>query len=228
MELNSEKISGLDEILAQISAEQKPHTFRRICYKPYNMDIALSVWQKIGSKIIGKDFQIYEGNKEIIENLIKYAHGDQNCIFDLEKVLALIGPTGTGKTDLIKIFSFYLNIHYLKNNKAFSFQFKFVTAREIILKYATNGHTGINNYLIFDCLCIDDIGSESKISNFYGNSENVVEFIIGERYDMGKITHLTSNYTKEYLQKEYGDRFFSRICETTNFIEVKGKDFRLE
>lgn len=150
----------------------------------------------------------------------------------LEKGILLAGNFGVGKTVLMKLFA--------KNQRQV---FHVYNAKYIADEYEKGGEESIESYLVktknayndagcfyqpYAGLCIDDIGTDDKKIN-YGNKKNVIGDIIEKRYDKGNVGiwfHGTTNLTAEQLEKLYGGRVISRLCEMVNFIELGGKDRR--
>lgn len=201
----------------------------RIKYYPYSTSIAKHVWCEIASKMIN-NLKYDEFNKEVWSELIKYIHGDESCIYDLNKSIALIGRTGSGKTKTMEIMSQYMNIDdvkYIKNGKLIRFNYKIISSREIVNQYAIKGYDAIQKYIMISNICIDDIGSESISAKYYGTELNAIEEIIEMRYSKGLMTHFTSNYNTDDILELYGSRVHSRIMQTCNIITLNGKDYRL-
>jgi len=81
---------------------------KRIFYR-YDENIAKHVWMGIATKIVDEPLGWSESTGENVAscwaNLLKYAHGDDSCEYDLNKAIALVGPTGTAKTTSMRIFA---------------------------------------------------------------------------------------------------------------------------
>lgn len=151
----------------------------------------------------------------------------------LDKGILLVGSIGVGKTVLMKLFS---------RNQRQVFAMK--TAKSIADMFQTEGEASLQQLLVCPPLpvndssnfyhskmglCIDDIGTE-ELKNHYGNRKNVVGDLIELRYangNVGPLLHLTTNLTGEQLKDFYGDRVASRLRETMNIMEIKGKDRRI-
>jgi DNA replication protein DnaC len=202
----------------------------RIQYMPYSMNVAKRVWFDIAKNIIGKDIQRTPGIVDTWTELIKYAHGDNYCRYEITKSLCIMGRTGSGKSATMQILSEYLkidNVFFERNGKKISFNFNIFSARKIASDFAENGYEGLEKYLIYSNICIDDFGSEPNESLHYGTRLNVIPEIIEERYSRGLTTHFTTNFDDELIKNEYNDRVHSRIIEQCNLIKLSDKDFRL-
>lgn len=151
----------------------------------------------------------------------------------LEKGILLGGAIGVGKTMMMKLFS--------KNQRQV---FAIKTAKAIADIFQSEGENSLQQFLTCPSLavndssnfyqtrmglCIDDIGTE-ELKMHYGNRKNVVGDLIELRYssgNVGPLLHLTTNLTADQMKGFYGDRVGSRLRETMNVIELKGKDRRI-
>lgn len=77
-------------------------------------------------------------------------------------------------------------------------------------------------------LIIDDIGTEEKIYNCYGNSCDVMSRVIMERYKVFPEwkTHFSTNLNREQLLERYGERVYSRLNEMCLFVKLNHGDRR--
>jgi DNA replication protein DnaC len=92
--------------------------------------------------------------------------------------------------------------------------------------FLDNAFDGIQVYCIRYVICLDDIGIESNKVIYYGNSLDVIAYIIAERYAKRLLTFGTTNYDIDFLNEKYGDYIVSRMYALFNFIEMNGRDFR--
>ena len=192
------------------------------------MDAALSVFKRIGKGIESR-FTINEHNMGLYKDLIKYFHGDDSFVGELTKGILLMGPTGTGKTLAMKIMSVYRQIDDIKfmfNRKLYRMNFEIISANDIVTAFVNNGFEGIDQYCTRYILCIDDIGSESDRVRHYGNTIDVVSYILSERYSRRLLTLGTTNFPLTTLEQMYDDRIMSRMYALFNFMTLKGQDFR--
>jgi hypothetical protein len=150
----------------------------------------------------------------------------------LDKGILLGGVIGTGKTWLMRLFG--------KNQRQV---FAVKTAKSIADTFQNEGENSLQQFLTCPqlpvndssnffhskmALCIDDIGTE-ELKNHYGNRKNVIGDLIELRYangNTGTLLHLTTNLTMDQVKEFYGERVGSRLRETMNVIELKGKDRR--
>lgn len=207
-------------------AKNSHPTSRRIEYAPYSIKVAGMTMLKI---ILGMEPDYQSIFKDEIRNLIMYAQGDKESIYDLEKAIGIIGPTGTGKTLTFKALSEYLKIDdvkFLRNGNISKFGFEVVSSRFLASHFIAKGFDGIEPYIIKPVLCIDDLGAEPDNITHYGNKLNLIQHIIEERYMNNRITHFSSNNKMERIHDIYGDRVYSRLVGSTNIITLVSEDWR--
>jgi len=216
----------------------------RFVYKPYDMNIAMSVFKRIGESIIGRNFEIDEENEWVVRNVIRWAHGDSDMrsvdpesrsivAGDTTKGIYLSGGTGTGKSLLLEILSKYLtidNVHAVffgENIK--TLVFPRYTTNKVCAYYSENGD--LNPFLNAPVMCFQDLGIEQQETMFMGTRTKVMQTIIQERGDTrGLITLFSSNngiMDSETLSL-YGDRGVSRLRKMCNYYELVGKDRRIK
>jgi hypothetical protein len=170
-------------------------------------------------------FVIDEDNKEIFEMLLMYFSNDPafelSGEYSLKKGILINGPTGCGKTKLMKIFG----------HNTFR-PFITTSARTIADAYQEDGVDALNKYSSllpvypqrnfgFDAIghCFDDLGTEDDKKN-YGNQVNVLQDVIYKVYDQ-ELTgwfHMTTNLGGTEIDSIYGARIRSRMREMFNQI----------
>lgn len=161
--------------------------------------------------------------------LVSFYAGD--CGLTMPRGFFLYGPTGCGKTTLVKAIADCCRIHFKKLPSKFDAPI-FARARLLTEAYAAE-----DNFLPRfradtrkKTLIIDDLGTE-RTSTHYGVPWGL-EDLIEDRYDTwtdyGHPTFFTSNIqTPHDLLARYGERAMSRICGMCNFISYNYKDRRL-
>ena len=225
---------SIDDILT------KEGNIERLVYTPYQMEIALKYFKIIGERKIGKEFIINKNNSFVIENLIRWAHGDKmECLDpktkevisgDTTKGIYIAGPTGTGKTLLLDILSSYLNIDnvvFESGSGLKSLIYPNFTTIKAAMYYAEFGD--LLPFLQKPVVCFHDLGVEPQEAVYMGTRVKVMQTIIQERGDMrGVITLFTSNnpISDPETEKLYGDRGISRLKKMCNYFELVGEDFR--
>ena len=225
---------SIDDILT------KEGNIERLVYTPYQMEIALKYFKIIGERKIGKEFIINKNNSFLIENLIRWAHGDKmECLDpkmkevisgDTTKGIYIAGPTGTGKTLLLDILSSYLNIDnvvFQSGSGLKSLIYPNFTTIKATMYYAEFGD--LLPFLQKPVVCFHDLGVEPQEAVYMGTRVKVMQTIIQERGDMrGVITLFTSNngINDAETLTLYGERAVSRLTKMCNYFELVGEDFR--
>jgi DNA replication protein DnaC len=200
----------------------------RISYPIYDIEVALEIIGAIGLRFAPK-FVFTQEARELYVKLIQYFYSDGIFPGELTKGLILQGPTGTGKTLAMKVMSEYLELEKIGfriNGKGIRMKFSVVNVNDIVNGFMQHAFDGIQTYIYRNVICLDDIGTEMRDVKHFGNSLDVIGYIISERYNKGNLTFATTNYPKDNLENIYPDRIVSRINEMFNFITVKGDDLR--
>ena len=143
--------------------------------------------------------------------------------FSHEKGILIIGPTGTGKTDCLRIFDEFCRAFNTQINM------KFKRCGEIEANFKEHGYSAvrfndISNYIF------DELAQESKESTRFNDKFNVMPYILQDSYNKwkqkGVLTFGTSNANGDILYDQYGELCFERICEMFNIIYLTGKNRR--
>lgn len=185
----------------------------------------------------GGRFMVEEWNKPVILQLCLYFAGDPKCEeygLSLEKGIAIIGPSGTGKTHLMTFFQknpvqSYLNVTCSLVAERFRTGWK--RNEQDTLEYyvgpakAEFGHVYGHTELGY---CFGDLGTEGEKKN-YGNTVNVMEHILFQRYE-NKLpfnqTHITTNLNADEIKERYGERIRDRFREMFNQVALVGPSWR--
>jgi DNA replication protein DnaC len=194
------------------------------------------------AKTLQHDFVIDQYNRNTIDQLSKFFAKDTSFKGDLKKGIALVGPVGSGKTLIMKVFVALLQSFYeaeIKDAKE-CFRFpdvsfipaKIISTNFIVENFCTDGMQSIQRFISGPhaaMICFDDLGSEPGKSNYMGNAISVMSTIISRRYERGKPFQnfcFTSNFGLSQLGAYYDPRIESRLIEMVNFIELLGNDRR--
>jgi Cdc6-like AAA superfamily ATPase len=173
----------------------------------------------------------------ILNPLIHYAMATEHPSVNIFKALCFYGATGTGKTLHMRGLSKFLELPQVERNEIEfgveffhggvlkPFTFKIYHMRRIFQDYADGGFEKIKNVMIEPVICIDDVGTED-VANNYGNKVDLFAHIVETRYDKDNVTHLTTNLNTQQLRERYGERVYSRLRETTQFINFGTEDRR--
>ncbi|MCL2847458.1 MAG: ATP-binding protein [Firmicutes bacterium] len=187
--------------------------------KTENIEIPTTPFSKIDYKRFDSDF--VTRNKGIYEDVQKICNLYPN---NKRRVITLLGGTGNGKTLLAGATA----NEFLSRG----FCVVAVTAFGFInrtLKYHTtfddNKLSFLEPLLEADLLVIDDLGTESILKNI---TNEYLYLVLNERINTGKLTFITTNLSKDGIEKRYGTRIYSRLFDKNLAYSdaLAGKDMR--
>ncbi len=223
--------TNLEEIKAlQVEAEKKARLRR---FKlPYSENDFKEIIIEFGNVILLEktplvpnepkpEFIIDEGNESLINELYWYSSHDDKFMGNLMKGIMVVGPVGTGKSVIMESYQRLLN-QFSKNYTNLP-QMKWYKSYELFDKIKNEGMIDLKAPVF-----IDELGREKKSGKDYGTDiQPVIEWLM-QRYDLGTLTHGTSNYKLEDLCKldMYGEMLGDRIRSMFNFIVLNGKSRR--
>lgn len=237
-----ENVKSLDDVLDGFYKKRtSPVRIKRpiINGKEISINYAKNIVYKMGCKVMD-GFVVDDENKLAYNLLTRYFIGDETfkgtyslkCDalgkntynYDLRKGLLLMGATGTGKTDCLRIFTDFsrllqngVNIQY-RNCKVMEDDFK-IKGYEYLQRYRIN-----KNYLF------DDLGQEGAITRHYKDELILMESVLTDVYNgwknTGNLTFITTNLNGEMIYQRYGERIYERIGEMYNIITLTGKNRR--
>lgn len=183
-------------------------------------------------------FVIDSNNEEIIKCLTLYFLNSPLCEemtfngkqISLQKNIMLIGPVGTGKSVLMKIFS------YFTRNLSLPTKFTNVETSELLNHYKMHGNINkytyntSNDYNSPESYCLNDIGLNILNQKNYGTDINMIidewlfsryELWLGNRHKY----HVTTNQTFADLKNNYDYRIVDRF-KSFNIIPLVGESRR--
>jgi DNA replication protein DnaC len=192
-------------------------------------------------------FQITKSTNYLYKLLVQYFTGDSEFekqllpgsekFGSLSKGLFLIGPTGHGKTFLLKYVFKILTSRYFRKNS-----YRIFNYMDILDCYANEGGKTLNEFKSLishqggirrdktNVLLIDDLLSQENTVNYFQNKKELADVLIAMRYEVyqkeKKLTHITTNHYANELKELLDDRSISRISEMFNIIEFVDKDWR--
>lgn len=184
-------------------------------------------------------FRITSAMKPLLNDLVRW------CLMldgrhDPDKGLWLWGDIGTGKSTMLEIIRDYCRImrppvYYRKtlqpramHKDAWAYGFNITNASYVAGMFAKNGYPGIEDYITTCRQAFDEVGRECIPIGYYGNMENVFQYIFQRRYDLrhGDFTHVTSNLSPDQIGDVYGEHIYDRCHEMFNFVEMSGESWR--
>lgn len=157
--------------------------------------------------------------------------------YDPDKGLWLWGDIGTGKSTMLEIVRKYCNLkrppvayrdtRQMRADK-WHYGFRITNASYVAGTFAREGYPGIEEYITTCRQAFDEVGRECIPTGFFGNMENVFQYIFQRRYDLrhGDFTHVTSNLSPGQIGTVYGYHIYDRCIEMFNFVEMSGESWR--
>lgn len=143
---------------------------------------------------------------------------------DAKRGIWLYGTVGNGKTTML--YSISQTISFFKGAFGHMGQYfdprpVFYTASQICDIFRDKDDRIEEWRLLMKCdiLCIDDIGTEPKEIQVFGNILTPVMDVLSERYRLQKVTFITSNLAPNQIGAKYDERIADRCRET--FVPIK-------
>ncbi|WP_180052367.1 MULTISPECIES: ATP-binding protein [unclassified Acinetobacter] len=159
------------------------------------------------------------GQQNALNHIVSYAKGMLN---GEKNNLLMVGPTGTGKTHL----SCAMAKTLLKKGK----HARYITSEDLAQRIMNaweqpdaTEKSVIYAFTQYDLLILDEYGLHDR-----DKRREMVHKVLYARYDRMKPTMLISNMTLEELQKDLGDRLWSRFQQGgLTIVECNWADQRL-
>ena len=191
---------------------------------PYDYHFMLQYVSKMGKDMFGRDFVIEDVDRPVITRLLAYFLKDKVVAeaegLDLQKGILLMGPTGCGKTAIMKIMR---NFCTAKDRPDFR------SSNEVVLDFDLRGYESLTQYTKGSFYTngqprvygFDDLGLEPE-GHLYGKSVNVMREVLLSRYNYfvsrRMMTHVTTKLYSEELGEIYGKHIRSRMREMFNQV----------
>lgn len=172
-----------------------------------------------------KPLIVTEANKNLLDSLCRY-FANQPGPLDLDKGIILSGPTGTGKTSLLKAFYTLWTTIYTQQ-KRIDKPFLWSNCIDVVEEFEDQSVSKSDFFQNYGGLArfFDDFGQEDDASRF--GIRNIMRVILEKRHLTHWKTFLTTNLNEAGIFERYGFRIHSRIHEKFNYIEISGDDFRI-
>ena len=165
---------------------------------------------------------------ETYAEIVSFFAGD--CGISRPKGFMIFGPTGCGKTTLVRAIKECCKIHLRKQN--FPHGFIFTRARRLIEDFGTYEDflPDLREMTRRKAVILDDLGIE-KPGNRFGQTWGLESFL-EDRYETweeyGFPTLITTNYqTPKAVLERYGERAMSRLVGMVHFIAYNYRDRRM-
>ena len=187
--------------------------------------------------IVGEDYEWTDANKKVHSDLMYYFHG-HNGGLDLNKGVALVGRFGVGKSTIFDIWHKFLRKHYPFRQNLF-----IISSLEQIINdinkgefidrmYCYNAKENVvgSSYNDPKHLLINEFGHSYNIKSYGTDINELFEAFMMVRYDIfqkqKKLTHITTNYGTDELERKFHPKLVDRFKEMFNIVELKGNSYR--
>jgi hypothetical protein len=183
-----------------------------------------TAWNRAGQSIV-KDYR--DVHPELTDDLIYYILRDSRYSKDLDKGIALLGVSGTGKTVQMQILALLLGFFHNKRPQAYS-----AKQMERILRLPTEHDDVVKLWsdVAGNTFFFDDIGKENPKVKTMGTDINIGIEVIEARYlefiNKGSLLFMTSNDNLSIFERKYGIHIVGRMKEMMNIYPVKGENLR--
>lgn len=169
-------------------------------------------------------FTVDDQNRRAVQDIFAWCLMADGPL-DPNKGLLLWGDIGTGKTTLMQAVRLFCPYIIDRVEDQLDYCHRTVNAIKACADFSARGYQAIESLCTDKRICIDELGSETTPTLYYGSAENVWQYILQRRYDLGRdrcLTHATTNITPQELASRYGARIFDRATQMFNFVEMRG------
>ena len=197
--------------------------------EPNQIISPLAEFVRINNSLGNQPFNYDDENKPKYRQLFDYFARPHSKL-DKRKGILLIGNCGTGKTRLMRAFQLlcaefrgfqkfnFLSVNELQDIVQFS-------ERQDMARFRRCFYTNEASNLY-----LDDLGTETKVLNYFGTQTYWLEKFILERYNVfsyyGIRLHASTNLSKDQLKAWYSERVYDRFKEMFNIVYLVGESYR--
>lgn len=141
-------------------------------------------------------------------------------------IVALVGPRGTGKTQMATVAAYDLAARYLE--KGFANSCKYARAVEFFMAVKDSYSSSSSEmeafapFVVPKLLVIDEV----QVRNGTPWEDNAITYLVDSRYSDCKATVLISNQTVDGFRSSMGDSIMSRLSETGRILLCGWASFR--
>jgi DNA replication protein DnaC len=187
-----------------------------------------TAWMRTGESLV-KDYR--DLHPELTDDLIYYILRDKRYSKDLDKGIAFLGVSGTGKTVQMKILTLLIGFFHNKRPRPVMYSAK---QMERILRLPSTHEDVVKLWIDLaneSGFVFDDMGKESERVKSMGTDIEIGIEVIEARYlefiNKGSLLFVTSNDNLTILERKHGIHIVGRMKESMNIYPVKGEDQRI-
>lgn len=140
--------------------------------------------------------------------------------------ILLCGECGNGKSTMLKAFQQLLNYLKIPNEYGAGYLGIRIVDAKYIDYLCRKDYPAFQRLTDTDLLGIDDLGTEPKVVNDYGNVITPVIDLLTRRYEEQLFTVITTNLTPPQIREFYGDRIADRLNEMVEKIIYSNGSYR--
>ena len=180
-----------------------------------------------------QEFNLHTDNKTTVQNILKWAIGDPDCEFDLNKSIWLWGSVGAGKSVFacaLRDMLDYLNLSpgQIKFNGK-KWDFEDMNSLFVRAKFDPSAFKVLNTPY---SLILDELKEQHFIIKSFGQEQRIIGDLISARYSAWKksnvrtfvTTNLPPSFTEQFPVLD--DREIDRMVEMFHSVEWHGDSLR--